>query len=481
LFPSDATSRRFFIENGRVRRGIEAAVELAPTAAARARIISMYSMVVQSEHYKPVEAVVAAACATPEGVRAIKATGRELGARAPSEKESPVVRAAALIEGVDAVCASVRAALRASALFGHGGAAVLEVLAVPPSAAKMMKDLLDEAETHWRRGDVGARDAERLVRCLEGVVVSLEDRFRRAAVVVSRARNAFARLTVTDPTETARDRDLLHAAFSGTTEAITAVDDAYACCIDGRRGLVQLVTKALTACLSDDEGTVKAKLAAMGVFDIRWLHATFSSATGAATDAIRTFRAARSACDDLGALFVDVAGADGLAVALAATTDAAFAKVGRSLVAALTAVAGGDCRGSSSHFYAADEALQDLQRLRDSLARAATGAASDSSSLVVLVQALVRAPAPDVADFMRDWDTERPTVAPPTPAVEAIAGPMKKRKIVRTCPKCPKCETSLTSLSVLPAKKRVEVIHSTVVFQSDHSTFYFCLKCWLGL
>ena len=390
-------------------------MELAPTAAARERIIDMFSMVVMSELYEIVEAVVAAACATPEGVRAIKATGRELGASVPTEKESAVVRAGALIEGVDAVCASVRAALRASALFGHGGAAVLEVLAVPPSAAKMMKDLRDEAETHERRGDVGARDAERAVRRLARVVVRLEDRFRRAALVISRARDAFARLTVTDPTETARDRDLLHAAFSGNTEAITAVDDAYACCIDGRRGLVQLVTKALTACLSDDEGTVKAALAAVGVFDIRWLHATFSGATGAATDAIRAFRAARSACDDLGALFVDVAGADGVAVGLAATTDAAFDKVRRSLVAALTAVAGGDCRGSSSHFYAADEALQDLQRLRDSLARAATGAASDSSSHRVLVEALVREPSPDAGDFVCDWETERPVVVPPPP------------------------------------------------------------------
>ena len=141
MFPSDATSRRFFIEDGRVRRGLEAAVELAPTAAARERIIDMFSMVAMSELYEIVEAVVAAACATPEGVRAIKATGRELGASVPTEKESAVVRAGALIEGVHAVCASARAALRTSALFGHGGAAVLEVLAVPPSAAKMMKDL----------------------------------------------------------------------------------------------------------------------------------------------------------------------------------------------------------------------------------------------------------------------------------------------------------------------------------------------------
>ena len=110
-----------------------------------------------------------------------------------------------------------------------------------------------------------------------------------------------------------RHRDLLHAAFSGNTEAITAVDGAYACCTDGRRGLVRLFTKALTGVPS------KAALAAAGVFDISWLHATFCSATGAATDAILAFRAARSACDDLGALFVD-AGADGLAVGLAATT-----------------------------------------------------------------------------------------------------------------------------------------------------------------
>ena len=53
-------------------------MELAPTAAALKRIIDI-SMVAMSD-YEIVEAVVAAACATPEGVRAIKATGRELGA-----------------------------------------------------------------------------------------------------------------------------------------------------------------------------------------------------------------------------------------------------------------------------------------------------------------------------------------------------------------------------------------------------------------
>ena len=382
----------------------------------------MFSMVVMSELYEIVEAVIAAACATPEGVRAIKATGRELGDRAPTEKESAVVRANALIEGVHAVCASARDALRASALFGHGGAAVLEVLAVPPSAAEMMKGLLDEAETHERRGDVGARDAERAVRRLARVVVRLEDRFRRAALVISRARDAFAPIAEA-PLRIAQDRDRLRAAFSGNMEAIAAVDGAYACCTEGHQSLVQLFTEALAACLSEDEGTVKAALAAAGELDMDWLRASFHCATGAASDAILAFRAARSARDNLDALFVDVTGADDVVAGLAATTDAAFAMVGTSLVAALTAVAGGDCQGGSSQLHAADAALQNLQRLQRLHARAATAAASGSSSLGVLVEALVRAPSPDVADFVRGWETERPAVANPRAAATPRAAP----------------------------------------------------------
>ena len=145
-------------------------MELAPTAAARERIIDMFSMVVMSELYEIVEAVIAAACATPEGVRAIKATGRELGDLAPTEKESAVVRADALIEGVHDVCASACAALRASALSVHGGAAVLEVLAVPPSAADMMKDFAgrsgdSRATRRRRRAGRGAGGASSGARC----------------------------------------------------------------------------------------------------------------------------------------------------------------------------------------------------------------------------------------------------------------------------------------------------------------------------